>query len=255
MSSDPQNLERLNHAGSFCLFDKKLRSSGKASIIWGTLNLLIGGVLVARRIALIVAGVYERKVRDPKVVIVSAVTLAVLALWNFTLIGLAAMGRAELALGGRTLFWAIAQAWGAYATWKTFGTYKTLLEKCDPHTLQHVRECVEELNRAKTEHLDVIQFEVNAGFLEGTKRYRMKPMEDLYLVARYKSQFGSLQLEDVSFVPRGEVTVTLEGEKWMSKKIKASVQLGQSRLEKVSITPEMASRIDPATRFAVLSAT
>ena len=35
------------------------------------------------------------------------------------LVGLAAMRKVELALGGRTLFWAIAQAWGAYATWKT----------------------------------------------------------------------------------------------------------------------------------------
>jgi hypothetical protein len=266
MAADPQRLEQLNVAGAFCLFDNKLRSSGKGSIIWGALNLLIGGVLVARNedlgfvsvvlgLALIIAGIYERRVRDPKVIIVSAVTLAVLAIWNFTLIGLAAMGRVELALGGRTLFWAIAQTFGAYATWKTYSTYKMLLEKADPLTLQQVREYIEELNRAKAEHLDLIQFEVNAGFTEGTKRYRLKPMENLYLVARYKSQLGSLKLEDVSFAPRSDVTVIVEGEKWMSKKMKATVQLGSQKLDKVSITPDMVSRINPATNLASFSTT
>lgn len=266
MAADPQRLEQLNVAGAFCLFDNKLRSSGKGSIIWGALNLLIGGVLVARNedlgfvsvvlgLALIIAGIYERRVRDPKVIIVSAVTLAVLAIWNFTLIGLAAMGRVELALGGRTLFWAIAQTFGAYATWKTYSTYKMLLEKADPLTLQQVREYIEELNRAKAERLDLIQFEVNAGFTEGTKRYRLKPMENLYLVARYKSQLGSLKLEDVSFAPRSDVTVIVEGEKWMSKKMKATVQLGSQKLDKVSITPDMVSRINPATNLASFSTT
>ena len=266
MAADPQRLEQLNVAGAFCLFDNKLRSSGKGSIIWGALNLLIGGVLVARNedlgfvsvvlgLALIIAGIYERRVRDPKVIIVSAVTLAVLAIWNFTLIGLAAMGRVELALGGRTLFWAIAQTFGAYATWKTYSTYKMLLEKADPLTLQQVREYIEELNRAKAEHLDLIQFEVNAGFAEGTKRYRLKPMENLYLVARYKSQLGSLKLEDVSFAPRSDVTVIVEGEKWMSKKMKATVQLGSQKLDKVSIIPDMVSRINPATNLASFSST
>jgi hypothetical protein len=64
-----------------------------------------------------------------------------------------------------------------------------------------------------------------------------------------------LQLEEVNFVPRSEVTLTLEGEKWMSKKIKASVQLGPLKLYKVSITPDMASRISPAARVISLGAT
>ena len=88
----------------------------------------------------------------------------------------------------------------------------------------------------------MIQFEVNVDFLQGSKRYRLKPVEDLYLAARYKSQLGSVRLEDVNFVPRNEVTITLEGEKWISKKMKARVQLGQLKLDKVSITPDMAAR-------------
>jgi|ERR1022692_404753 hypothetical protein len=111
MASDPQRVEQLTMAASFCLFDKKLRSSGKGSIVWGTLNLLLGGLVVAAHsnwgwvslflgLALIVAGLYERKVRDPKVIVISAATLAGLALWNFTLIGLAAMGKIHLAPRG-----------------------------------------------------------------------------------------------------------------------------------------------------------
>jgi hypothetical protein len=261
MGSDPQRLERLTLAGSFCLFDKKLRSSGNSSIVWGVLNMLIGGAVVAANsklgavslflgFSLIVAGVYERRVRDPKVIIISAATLAGLALWNFTLIGLAAMGHADLALGGRTLFWGIAQAWGAYTTWNTYSTYKMLMEKSDPLTVQQVREYIDELKKAKPEQsVDLVQFDINAGFVAGTKRYRLKPIEDLYLAARYKSQFGSLQLEEVSFVPRSEVMLTMEGEKWMSKKIKAAVQLDPLKLDKVIITPDMASRISPAARL------
>lgn len=115
--------------------------------------------------------------------------------------------------------------------------------------MQEVRGYVDELNKAKPEQsLDLVEFERNAGFTEGTKRYLLKPNGDLYVVARYKSGIGSLELEDLSFVPRNEVTLTPEGGKWMSKKIKASVQLGLLKLEKVSITPEMAARINPAVR-------
>ena len=206
---------------------------------WGAVSLILG-------LALIAAGVYQRKVRDPKVITISAITLAALALWNFALIALAAMGKVHLALGGRTLFWAIAQGWGAYATWATYSNYKMLLEKSDPLTVQQVREHLDELNKAKpAQSMDLIQFDVNSGFVAGVKRYRLKLVEDFYLVARYKSQFGSLKLEEVGFVPRSEVTLDLEGQKWTSKKIKATVQLGPLKLDKVTITPEMASRINP----------
>jgi len=261
MASNPQRIEQLAVAGSFCLFDKKLRSSGDSSIVWGVLNLLIGAAVLAVHnvwgavslllgLALVVAGVYERKVRDPKVIIISAATLAGLALWDFMLVGLAAMGKVHLALGGRTLFWAIAQAYGAYATWQTYSTYKMLREKSDSLTVGQVRGYINELKKAKPEQsVDLVQFDVNSGFVQGTKQYRLKPIEDLYVAARYKSQFGSLQLEEIGFVSRSEVMLTLGEEKWMSKKIKATVQLGPLRLDKVTITPEMASRISPGARL------
>jgi hypothetical protein len=267
MAGDPERVKRLGLAGSFCLFDNKLRSSGNSSIVWGLLNLFIGIAVVTADgkwglvslllgAALVAAGVYERTVRDPKVIIISAATLALLALWNFALIGLAALGKVEVALGGRTLFWAIAQAWGALATWKTYSTYKMLREKSDPLTVQQVRGYIDELKKVKPgQSVDLVEFDVNAGFVEGTKRYRLKPIEDLYLAARYKSQLGSLQLEEISFVPRNEVTLTPEGGKWMSKKIKAIVQLGPLKLEKVSITPDMAERINPAARVMALAST
>jgi hypothetical protein len=59
----------------------------------------------------------------------------------------------------------------------------------------------------------------------------------------------------VSFAPRSDVTVIVEGEKWMSKKMKATVQLGSQKLDKVSITPDMVSRINPATNLASFSST
>jgi hypothetical protein len=264
VATDTERIKRLSLAGAFCLFDKKLSSSGNGSIIWGVLNLLVGALILANGggwgtvslllgLALVVAGLYERKVRDPKVIIISAATLAGLALWNFALIGLAAMGKVELALGGRTLFWAIAQAWGAYSTWKTYNTYKMLRETTDPLTVEQVRGYVDELNKAKAEQtIDLVEFEANVGFVEGKRRYRLKPFDDLYLVAQYKAQLGSLKLDNLSFVARNEVSLTPIGEKWMSKKMNATVQLGPARVEKVSISPEMATRINPAARGIAL---
>jgi len=131
-----------------------------------------------------------------------------------------------------------------------------LQQKSDPLTVQQVREYLVELNKTKAEQsLDLIQFEVNAGFVEGTKRYRLKPVEDLYLAARYKSQLGSLQLEEINFIRRSEVTYAAEGEKWMSKKIKASVQLGPLKLDRVTITPDMALRINPSATVISLGQT
>jgi hypothetical protein len=262
MANNSQRTEQLTWAGSFCLFDSKLRSSGKSSIVWGVFNLLFGSVAISRNnnlgvisvilgLGLASAGIYQLKVRDPKVIIISAATLGGLALWNFALIALAAAGKAHLALGGRTLYWAVAQAWGAYAIWKTYSDYKTLCEKTDPITVEQVRQYAAELKKTKAEQsTDLVQFEVNDGFVSGTKCYRLKPVEDLYMVARYKSQLGSLQLEGLSFVPKADVTLTPLGEKWMSKKMKANVQLGPLRLDKVSITPEMAMRISPGVNLS-----
>jgi len=263
---DQQRIQRLTTAAAFCLFDTKLTSSGNSSLIWGALNLLIGGLLIAANdlwgavslllgFGLVVSGLYEKKVRDPKVVIVSAATLAALALWNFTLIGLSAMGKTRLVFGGRTLFWAIVQAIGAYSTWKTYAIYKALREQVDDSTVQEVRSYIDELSKAKpAQTLDLVEFDANAGFKEGTKRYRLKPVEDMYVIARYKSQVGSTKLEEVTFVPRNEVTITAEGEKFMSKKIKATVRVGPTLVSKVSITPEMAARIDPTLQAMSLGA-
>jgi len=260
MTTSPDRLKQLQIAGAFCLFDKKLSSSGTWSIFWGVLNLLVGGAALADNslwgsvgvflgLGLVVAGIYEKKVRDPKVIIISAGTLAALAIWNFALIGLAAMGKVELALGGRTLYWAIAQAAGAVATWKTYSTYKALRDESDPLTVQQVRGYLDELKKAKpSQTVDLIEFELNVSFIQGTRRYRLMPVEDLYLAARYNTQLGSMKLEDLSFVPRNAVMLTVQGEKWMSKKIKASVQLGPLTLNKVTITPEMALRINPAAQ-------
>ncbi len=258
MPSDPERVKRLSIAGSFCLFDRRLRSSGSGILIWGLLNVSIGGFALAAHnywglgslslgLVLVAAGAYERGVRDPKVIIVSAATLGMLALWNFALIALAAMGVIRLTLGGKTLYWAIAQAGGAFATWKTYSVYKELRDGADAQTVEQVREYIDELKKSKPEQsLDLIEFDVNAGFVRGTERYRLKPVEDLYMTAQYRVQMGRMLLQNVAFVPRREVSVTPEGTKWMSKKMKASVRLGPVTLPKVTITPDMAGRIDPS---------
>jgi len=267
MTIDQGRMERLATASAFCLYDKKLRSSGNASIVWGLFNALFGFAALSREsrwglvtlilgLALIAAGLYERRVREPKVILLSAATLAGLSLYEFALYALALIGHVKLEFGGRTLFWAVAQAVGAFSTWKTFTTYKLLHENSDSLLVDQIRTYVSELKKTKPgQSVDVIEFEADAGFVEGKKRYRLKPMEDLYLVAIYKSQLGSLDLELIDFVPRTEVSLTPEREKWMSKKMRATVQLGSRSLPKVTITPEMAERINPAVRALAFNTT
>jgi hypothetical protein len=208
----------------------------------------LGAVLVLFGFALIVEGIYQRSAGDPEVIRVSAATLAAMALWNFGLLGFGG--------GVEALLWAIAQCVGAYTTWADYSTYKTLREQSDSVTVEEVRGYVNELRQAKPDQtIDLIEFDVHpslAGRLaECTARYRLKPFEDLYLMTRYKVQVGPLELEEISFVPRAQVTVASEGEKGMSHKIKTSVQLGQTKLENVAITPEMVKRLRPAARKRV----
>lgn len=267
MASSSERITRLSVAGAFCIFDKNLSSSGNGSIIWGALNAFIGALILNANnhwgfvslflgLGLIAAGLYERKVRDPQVIIISAATLGALALWEFALIGLAAAGKAHLALGGRTLYWGIAQAWGSYTTWKTYHTYKTLRETSDQATVEEVRGYIDELKKSRPqESLDLIEFETTVGFGQARRVFRLKPTDDLYLVAEYKAQFRSLQLQAITFVERNQVSLIPLGEKWMSKKIKATVQLGPTNLQKVSITPDMAMRINPSARAVALGTT
>ena len=139
---------------------------------------------------------------------------------------------------------------------KTYATYKSLRDESDHGFVEQVRGYIDELKKSKpAQSVDQIEFDVNAGFLQGTKRYRLMPVEDLYLAARYKAQLGSLNLEEVTFVPRSGVTLTPEGEKWMSRKIRASVQLGPLKLDKVTVTPEMAARINPSVQATMLAST
>ena len=191
MAIDEQRIERLTTAADFCMFDKNLSSSGNSSMFWGALNLLIGALLVSAHdpwgavslvlgLGLLVAGLYEKKVRHPRVIIIAAATLGVLALWNFSLVLMSAMGKTRLVFGGRTLFWAIVQIIAAYSTWKTYAAYKALRERADDFTIEQVRGYVDELRRAKpAQSLDLVEFDANAGFLQGTKRYRLKPVEDM----------------------------------------------------------------------------
>jgi hypothetical protein len=122
--------------------------------------------------------------------------------------------------------------------------------------VEQVHTYISEISQAKAEQtLDLIEFDASAGFVQGTRRYRLKPIEDLYMIAEYKVQLGRRHIQAASFVPRNEVTLIPEGSKWMSKKIKATVQLGSVTLNKVTIAPEMATRIDPAAQLIALGST
>lgn len=72
MTIDPERVKRLGMAAEFCFFDKKLRSSGNASILWGTINLVIGGTALSAHndwgavgailgLALVIAGAYSAR--------------------------------------------------------------------------------------------------------------------------------------------------------------------------------------------------
>ena len=127
-----------------CTYDRQLNSSGKGTIGWGVFSFAIGLFITLNGgwgwinlgfgLLLIATGIYEMKVREPKVIRVSAAVLGLLAVWNIAAIVLSAYFHTRFI--GHGLWIGIAQIFGATSTWKQYDAYAKLRQAADllrPH--------------------------------------------------------------------------------------------------------------------------
>lgn len=137
-------IEKLNVAAALHQFDKSLNRSAWESLGWGAFSALIGWAQLARNARfgwvnlifgglLMVVGLYEKRVREARVIKVSAATLAFLGLWNLTGFIMAIMEQSRVV--GHAWVAAL-QLFGAWTTYKSYSQYAALLANSDPATNQ-----------------------------------------------------------------------------------------------------------------------
>lgn len=246
----------LNRAAEFTTFDKSLTSSGRISIFWGAINLVLAAILLAAGnmfgvvdaalgTLLVASGMYEMKVRDPRVIKISALTLGLLAAWNLGGIALTFATNSRLVFGAHSLWWGIAQAFGAVSTWKSYSAYEALKREADEYLCSRIRESADHLRTCSPKQtVDVIEFKLPAKFGDNETWIRMMPFEDAVLIGEYTSSLNRLKLKGLGCTSADQIQAEAMGEKWMSKKLKAKVRLGERVIEKVEIGPEMLSRLE-----------
>lgn len=254
----------LNRAAEFVTFDRNLTASGRSSIFWGAINLIFAAVLLAAGnmfglvdaalgTLLVVSGIYEMRVRDPRVVKISALTLGLLALWNFAGLALAVATHSKIVFGFHSIWWGIAQGAGAVNTWKAYSQYESLRRDLDEYLCTRLRESAEHLRTSPKQTVDVVEFTVASSFAQPEKYIRLMPFEDAVLVGEFTSTFNRLKPIGFGCTSADSIEAERTGDKWMSKKVKVKIRLGERTIEKAEIDPEMLSRLEHLTSRAAAS--
>lgn len=230
-------------------FDAELSHSGKVSIGWGIFSGVIGlALLSAGRwgwvsigfgVLLIATGIYEMRVREPKVIRVSAAVLGLVALWNIGGQVLAVIFHARAF--GNVLWAGIAQAYGAQNTWKQYGAYVKLRESADPTTIAYIKPYLDEVRNSSE---SVVEFRVKP-FLKDEQVWRIRFVDDLaFMVHTTPGVFGSKgAIKDAAWIPKSQLRVQEEGERWIGSKSNATVFVDQAKIEKAIFSRDMLQRM------------
>jgi hypothetical protein len=250
--TDDQTLSRLQTATLFNNYDAGFRKSAYSSIGWGVFSAVIGAVLLSRGsfgwinlafgIFLIGEGVYEMRVRDPKVVKVTAFTLGTLAAWNLGSFAYSAYF--QVGLGGHPLY-GFMQALGAYNTYKTYAHYKELFEKADAATVEQVKLAVAEMKADDpASSPDMVEFEAKPK--DGESAYwRVRFIKDLAFFVMIGGLFGrKSKVKEAFWAYKRDIQLENLGDKFMSKKLKFKVQVNQIVIDKASISQEMLAKFE-----------
>lgn len=236
----PSRIEKLNVAASLHQFDRALNRSAWGSLGWGAFCIVIGWVLLSRNplggwlnigvgALLMIEGLYEKRVREPKVIVVAAATLGILGLWNLTglIIGLMTHTRVT----GHPVA-AILQLAGAWTTYAAYSTYATLLSSSDPGTNLEFSNLVEQLKTADPATApEIVEF-TSHKFGNNDVRWRAKRVDDLFLFLGNELMLGRKQSKVTCFfVPRRQVKIDITGEKMFGRNQKATITIGTSQLK------------------------
>jgi len=254
MPTSEERLAKLNVATMLCMFEKGQQSSAKSSLWWGAICIGIG-LLVLRAgsevgaavnlgfgVLLIATGLYQMKVRLPRAVQVSAVTLAVLAFWNLGTLALFAISKGAYG-GGHGLFAGLAQAFGAFSTWQSHLVYKNLQEQADPSYVVEVQPYLESLEALASG--DMLEFK-RVRHLETEQIWRVRFIDDLALLGRRDAANVTKKpkLQEAVWVRRSDLRVEQTGETWIGHDVKVVVHLGPTVLiDKVVMNPGVFERL------------
>lgn len=251
----PERQEHLNEVAIACTFDDNLRGSGNSHLIWSGLSIFIGIIQIKANnlwglinlgfgLGLLGSGLYLRRARDPKVIKISAVALAGLAVWNLGGIALMAMGITRVFFGFHVLVAGIMQAIGAYSTWQSYEAYVLVHEKLQDSDAHSVREALRELqntNPKKSAEIVEMRYEK---FSEATVVIRLRTFEDGIITAYFKEALGRLKEPRAAFWNRQDIRVDNVEGKMLSSKKKVTLHVGPEELKKVEISSEMLERLE-----------
>ena len=244
-------IEKLNVAASLHQFDKALNRSAWSSLGWGAFSVLIGAFLFSRNSRfgwvnlaagglLIVAGLYEKSVREPKVIKVSAATLGLLGLWNLAGFVLAMMAHSRVA--GHPLI-AVVQLIGAWNTYASYSTYAALLAASDPAANMEFKAMLDQLQTADPATApDMVEF-TSHKFGKNDVRWRARRVDDVLLFRGNEVVLGRNNSKvECFFVPRQQVKLDITGEKLLGRGQKATVTAGNVQF-KTTIASAMAQKL------------
>ncbi|HEX2330866.1 MAG TPA: hypothetical protein VHN74_19235 [Candidatus Angelobacter sp.] len=245
-------IDKLNVAASLHQFDRALNRSAWESLGWGAFSAVIGLVLLSTTahfgwvnlafgVLLIAEGLYEKKVREPKVILVSAATLGVLGLWN--LYGFVMNIVSNSGVVGHPVV-AILQLVGAWNTYAGYSKYAALVAAADPATNMEFATMLDQLRTADPATApDMVEFTAQK-FGKNNVRWRARRMatDDLIFFVGNEVVLGRKQSTPTClFVPRQQVKIEILGEKMFGRNQKATITAAAQQW-KASIAPEMAQK-------------
>jgi hypothetical protein len=244
-------LDKLNVAAALHGFDKALNRSAWGSLGWGMFSALIGAILlystshfgwvnIVIGLLLVVEGIYEKRVREPKVIKISAATLGLLGLWNLGGFILAVMASSRV-VGHPWV--GVLQLIGAWNTYKGYATYAALLSASDPGTNAEFEALFAQVTTVDPSSApDVVEF-TSAKFGSNDVRWRVRLVDGLMFFLGNEVVFGRKKSQPTCFfIPRQQVRLEIMGEKMFGSKQKAVVTAGGLQL-KATIAPEMAQKL------------
>lgn len=244
-------IEKLNVAAALHQFDKSLNRSAWESLGWGAFSALIGWAQLARNARfgwvnlvfgalLMVVGLYEKRIREARVIKVSAATLGFLGLWNLAGFIMAMMSQSRVV--GHPWVAAL-QLFGAWTTYKSYATYAALVANSDPATNAEFELMMQQLNAADPATApDVVEFTAKK-FGKNDVRWRARRMDDFMLFAGNERVFGRKKsLTQCFLAARQQIRVEIVGEKMFGRNQKATVTTGDQHWN-ATIAPEMAQKL------------
>ena len=249
-TSATSRLDRLNIAAALLDFDQSLKRSAWGSLGWGifslaagiwlVLNNRFGWINVAFGLLLMLEGLYEMRVREPKVIQVAAATLGILALWNLSALLLAIAG---FRVAGAHPLVAFGQLLGAWMTYKSYADYAALLAESDPGMNEELKMLIHQLKNADPANdPDVVEF-ISSRFSDSEIRWRVRSMPGSLFFMGNEMFFGRRRSKATClFVPPADVKIEITGEKTFGNKQKAVVTAAGLRLKAI-FTPEMAQKL------------